>query len=243
MLPSTSTTPLLDIRSLVAGYGKIPVLHGLSLSVARGSMLAVIGPNGAGKSTFAKAVMGVVNRMGGEVWFDGTRIDSLETQVIAPLGLGYVPQGRNVFGSLTVHENLELSCNLLKNGDRAAAVEVVYEQFPRLRQRSAQRGSSLSGGERQMLAIGSALVGDPQLIILDEPTSGLSPHMTTEVAEGIKAVNRAGKTVIWVVEENPRQVLAMADWACVMDTGRVRMSSPAADVLAAENFRELFLGM
>ncbi|ODN72304.1 ABC transporter ATP-binding protein [Methylobrevis pamukkalensis] len=233
----------LVVRDLVAGYGRLPVLHGLSLDVAAGAMVAIIGPNGAGKSTLTKAIMRLVEVMGGEIRFEGTRIDGLEPQAIAALGVGYVPQTRNVFGALSVEENLELSCNLLPRGAAGAAIEAIYARFPRLRQRRSQKGASLSGGERQMLAIGSALISNPKLIILDEPTSGLSPHMTTEVAEGIKAINDAGTTVIWVVEENPQQILALADWVYVLDGGTVRMSCAARDLLGAENFRELFLGV
>ena len=234
---------LLEVRSLMAGYGRLPVLHGLDVTVARGSMVAIIGPNGAGKSTLTKAIMRLVDVMGGEIRFEGRRIDTLETQAIAAAGMGYVPQTRNVFGALSVEENLELSCNLLPRGEAAAAVDAIYERFPRLQQRRRQRGSSLSGGERQMLAIGSALISRPKLIMLDEPTSGLSPHMTSEVAEGIAAINKAGTTVMWVVEEDPQEILSLADWVYVLDGGAVRMSCPAAELLGADNFLELFLGV
>ena len=234
---------LLKVGGLVAGYGRLPVLHGLDVTVARGAMVAIIGPNGAGKSTLAKAIMRLVDVMAGEVHFDGRRIDTLETEAIAATGIGYVPQTRNVFGSLSVEENLELSCNLLPAGSAATAVEAIYERFPRLKQRRRQRGSSLSGGERQMLAIGSALISQPKLIMLDEPTSGLSPHMTSEVAEGISAINKAGTTVMWVVEEDPQEILSRADWVYVLDGGTVRMSCPAAELLGADNFLELFLGV
>jgi ABC-type branched-subunit amino acid transport system ATPase component len=234
---------LLTVSDLVAGYGRLPVLHGLGISVKQGTMVAIIGPNGAGKSTLVKAIMRLVTVMAGEVHFDGRRIDTLETQAIAAAGIGYVPQTRNVFGSLSVQENLELSCNLLPRGAATAAIDSIYERFPRLKQRRSQRGSSLSGGERQMLAIGSALIAEPRVIMLDEPTSGLSPHLTSEVAEGISAFNKAGTTVIWVVEEDPQEILSRADWVYVLDGGTVRMSCPAAELLGAENFLELFLGV
>jgi branched-chain amino acid transport system ATP-binding protein len=236
-------SPLLAVADLVAGYGRLPVLHGLGLRVNPGAMVAIIGPNGAGKSTLIKAIMGVVEIMAGEIHFDGRQIDGLETQEIAAAGVGYVPQTRNVFGSLSVQENLELSCNLLPRGQAPAAIDSIYERFPRLKQRRDQRGSSLSGGERQMLAIGSALISEPKLIMLDEPTSGLSPHITSEVAEGIAAFNKAGTTVLWVVEEDPQEILALADWVYVLDGGAVRMSCPASELLGAENFLELFLGV
>jgi ABC-type branched-subunit amino acid transport system ATPase component len=235
--------PILSVRNLSAGYGKLPVLHDLSLEIAAGAMVAIIGPNGAGKSTFAKALVHGVDLFGGEVHFMGKRIDRLETQAIAALGIGYVPQSGNVFMNLTVRENLELSCNLLKSGSPTRAVELVFDRFPRLRERAGQKGGYLSGGERQMLAIGSALIGEPDLIILDEPTSGLSPSLIKEVSASIRAISESGRTVIWIVEENPREVLALSHWACVLDAGALRMSCPARDILAAPNFRELFLGV
>ncbi|WAC25616.1 ABC transporter ATP-binding protein [Ancylobacter sp. SL191] len=238
-----AAAPILSVKALSAGYGKLPVLHGLSLDIAPGAMVAIIGPNGAGKSTFAKALMKGVDIFGGEVHFKGARIDGLETQAIAARGVGYVPQTGNVFVNLTVRENLELSCNLLTRGSPARAVEGVFERFPRLRERAGQKGGYLSGGERQMLAIGSALIAEPDLVILDEPTSGLSPSLIKEVSAGIRAISASGRTVIWIVEENPREVLALAHWACVLDGGTLRMSCPAREILEAPNFRELFLGV
>jgi ABC-type branched-subunit amino acid transport system ATPase component len=234
---------MLSVSRLTAGYGKLPVLHDVSLTVAPRSMVAVIGPNGAGKTTLMKSIVGLVNVMSGDIRFEGAPIGGMDTHDIAALGIGYVPQTRNVFASLTVQENLDLGCNLLPKGERGSVVAAVYERFPRLKQRQNQRGQSLSGGERQMLAIGSALLSRPRLLLLDEPVSGLSPHLTDEVSLGIKAINGAGTAVIWVVEENPRQVIALSDWVCVMDAGTVRASVPAAEILDAPNFRELFLGV
>ncbi len=240
---SSSPDSILLVDSLVSGYGKLAVLHQVSLDIRRGRMTAVIGPNGAGKSTLMKSIMHLVNNIAGTVHFEGRAIQSLETQVIAALGIGYVPQTQNVFGALSVQENLEMSCNLLPRFEHGAAIEAAFERFPRLKERSKQAGRSLSGGERQMLAIASALLARPKLLILDEPVSGLSPHMTDEVAEGIRQINETGVTVIWVVEENPQQVIALSDDVCVMDTGTIRLQSAATDILASADFKQLFLGI
>ncbi|PZQ48198.1 MAG: ABC transporter ATP-binding protein [Rhodovulum sulfidophilum] len=236
-------TPILSIQNLVAGYGKLPVLHDVSLDLAQGTMLSVIGPNGAGKTSLTRAIMNQCTVMGGRVLFDGRDITGRPTQEIAAAGLGYVPQTRNVFRSLTVHENLEMSSLLLSAAARRRAIDAAYARFPRLVERRSQHGSSLSGGERQMLAIASALINEPKLIILDEPVSGLSPSMTDEVARGIAEINRGGVGVVWVVEENPQQVIGLSDEVIVMSTGTVRLRETARDLLAADNFRELFLGV
>lgn len=233
----------LKIENLTAGYGKLAVLHGVSLEIREGEMLSLIGPNGAGKTTLTRAIMRQCAIMSGKVTFQGEVITQMPTHRIVSLGIGYVPQMRNVFRSLTVQENLEMSASLLTHGQKARAIEEAYERFPRLTERRRQLGSSLSGGERQMLAISSALLMKPRLLVLDEPVSGLSPGMTDEVANGIAAINRSGVTVLWVVEENPQQIIGLSDSVAVMSTGTIRLVQPAAEMLRAENFRELFLGV
>jgi len=234
---------LLVIDGLMAGYGKLPVLHDLSLAIARGSLTTVIGPNGAGKTTLVKAIVNIVDVMAGTITFDGKQISRRPAHEIAAEGIGFVPQTGNVFPNLTVAENLEMGCRFVADSDRAAAIAGAYQRFPRLRDRHRQRARTLSGGERQMLAISSALLPDPKLLILDEPATGLSPQLTDEVVKGIKAINDRGTTVLWVVEENPRQVLAVADTVHVMDGGRIKTSTSAAELLAAPDFREIFLGV
>ncbi len=236
-------TALLTIRSLTAGYGKLAILHDISLEVEDGTMLAVIGPNGAGKTTLASAIMGLVRVMAGEIRFDGQDITNRPTQDIARLGIGYVPQTRNVFGSLSVEENLKISATTLPKAQHRAGIEAVFERFPRLAERRRQSGRSLSGGERQMLAIGSALITEPRMLVLDEPITGLSPQLTHEVSRGIADISQAGVTVIWVVEENPQEIIGLSDEVVVMSTGTISLRQPAEQLLAAENFRELFLGV
>jgi ABC-type branched-subunit amino acid transport system ATPase component len=235
--------PLLAIDGLVAGYGRLPVLHDLSMTVAGGSLTTVIGPNGAGKTTLVKAIVNIVDVMSGTITFEGRRISNRPSHEIAAEGIGFVPQTANVFPTLTVQENLEMGCRFVADAERPAAIESAYDRFPRLRGRKKQRARTLSGGERQMLAISSALLHDPRLLILDEPVTGLSPQLTDEVVAGIKAINERGTTILWVVEENPLQVLGIADWVYVIEGGRVKNSEPAADLLAAPDFRRIFLGV
>lgn len=234
---------LLKIENLTAGYGKLAVLHGISLDIREGEMLSLIGPNGAGKSSLTRAIMRQCTVMSGKISFADEDITHAPTHRIAAAGIGYVPQMRNVFRSLTVQENLEISASLLPQAEQRRAIDGAYARFPRLTERRRQNGSALSGGERQMLAISSALLARPRLLILDEPVSGLSPGMTDEVARGISEINRSGVTVLWVVEENPRQIIGLSDTVAVMSTGTIRLQQSAQEMLRAENFRELFLGI
>lgn len=236
-------SPILSIRNLTAGYGKLPVLHDLSLDLDAGRMLSIIGPNGAGKTTLTRSIVGQCAVMSGSVLFDEADITRRQGQEIALCGIGYVPQTHNVFGALSVQENLEMSSLTLSRVEQKRAIEAAYARFPRLTERRRQHGSSLSGGERQMLAISSALLAAPKLLILDEPVSGLSPSMTDEVARGISAINRSGVTVIWIAEENPQQIIGLSDEVIVMETGTIRMRENAQTMLKAENFREIFLGV
>ncbi len=237
------STAALVVSGLVSGYGKLPVLHDVSLSVDDGSLTAVIGPNGGGKTTLMKSIVGIVDIMDGEIRYKGRRISGLEPHEIVALGIGFMPQTDNVFPTMTVHENLEMGCKFLSRPDWAAEIEAVYTRFPRLKGRTRQRAQTLSGGERQMLAIGSTLLAHPDFLILDEPVTGLSPQLTDEVAEGISAINKSGTTVLWVVEENPQQVLSLADWVYVMEGGRMKSNCKASELLDAANFREIFLGV
>ena len=235
--------PILSIRDLVAGYGKLAVLHGVTLDLQSGEMLSVIGPNGAGKTSLTRAIMNLCTVSSGEIRFSGRAISKLRTEEIARLGVGYVPQTLNVFRQLSVQENLEMSSLRMSRADQKWAIDKAYEQFPRLKERQGQMGSSLSGGERQMLAIASALLPGPQLIILDEPVTGLSPSLTDEVARGIARINQDGVSVLWVVEENPQQIIGLSDSVVVMSGGTIRLRQTAQEMLANENFREIFLGV
>ena len=240
---SKETNEFFTIENLVAGYGKIPIIHDISLEISQKSISAIIGPNGAGKSTLTKAILNLVNIMDGEIKYKGNELKDLSTNRIVENGIGYVPQTNNVFASLTVQENLEISSGLIGKSEREVQIENIYYSFPRLRDRRKLNGSSLSGGERQMLAIGSAILAKPEFLILDEPTTGLSPQLTDEVAEGIIEINKSGTTILWVVEENPRQILSFANWVFVMDSGVLKTSQKASEILESPNFRQLFLGI
>ena len=240
---SKETNEFFTIENLVAGYGKIPIIHDISLEISQKSISAIIGPNGAGKSTLTKAILNLVNIMDGEIKYKGNELKDLSTNRIVENGIGYVPQTNNVFASLTVQENLEISSGLIGKSEREVQIQNIYHSFPRLRDRRKLNGSSLSGGERQMLAIGSAILAKPEFLILDEPTTGLSPQLTDEVAEGIIEINKSGTTILWVVEENPRQILSFANWVFVMDSGVLKTSQKASEILESPNFRQLFLGI
>lgn len=240
---ANQTEATLVIDGLVAGYGKLAVLHKVSLKVGEGSITTVIGPNGAGKTTLVKAIAGIVDIMQGKVSFNQKEISKLPAHEIASEGVGFVPQTEAVFPTLTVQENLEMGCKFVAEANRRDAIDAAYQRFPRLKERRRQKARTLSGGERQMLAIASALLPEPTLLILDEPVTGLSPQLTDEVITGIKAINERGVTVLWVVEENPLQVLSIADWVYVMESGTVKTSEPAAELLAAPDFRQIFLGV
>ncbi|SLN70814.1 ABC transporter ATP-binding protein [Roseisalinus antarcticus] len=235
--------PILSIEGLTAGYGKLPVLHDVSLALEQGRMLSIIGPNGAGKTTLTRAICGQCTVMSGAIRYDGRDIAGWPGQEIARAGIGYVPQSNNVFRALTVEENLEMSSLLMERAAQKAAIEAAYARFPRLTERRRQVGASLSGGERQMLAIASALLSEPRLLILDEPVSGLAPSMTDEVAHSISQIAKSGVTVVWVAEENPQMIIGLSDEVVVMTTGTIKLHQSAQEMLAAENFREIFLGI
>ena len=234
---------LLEVADLHAGYGAMDILEGVSLALAAGEIGVVVGPNGAGKSTTLKTIFGLLRISRGTVHFEGEEITNAAPETLVGRGMSYVPQERNVFETLTVQENLEMGCRFVPPGDRAAEIEKIYARFPRLAERRRQRARTLSGGERQMLAIGGALISGPDLLILDEPVTGLSPQLCDEVVAGIAEINRQGRTILWVVEENPQAVLGTADWVYVMEGGRVKDSTSAVALLAAPDFRQIFLGV
>jgi ABC-type branched-subunit amino acid transport system ATPase component len=233
---------LLELRNVEAGYGAIQILHGVSLHVGQGEVVAVIGPNGAGKSTTFKAVMGLVTRLGGEIAFDGRTLVGQRPDRILALGLAYVPQGRIVFSQMTVRENLEMGAYLER--DRAklvAAMDYVFTLFPRLAERRRQLAGSMSGGEQQMLAMGRGLMMRPKMMLLDEPSLGLSPRLVDEVFEKIAEMARGGLTVM-LVEQNAARALEIADRGYVLELGRNRFEGTGAALLANPDVRRMYLG-
>jgi branched-chain amino acid transport system ATP-binding protein len=233
---------LLELRNVEAGYGAIQILHGVSLHVNPGEVVAVIGPNGAGKSTTFKAVMGLVTRLGGEIAFDGrTLLDQRPDRIVA-LGLAYVPQGRIVFSQMTVRENLEMGAYLERDRAKlAAAMDYVFTLFPRLGERRRQLAGTMSGGEQQMLAMGRGLMMRPRMMMLDEPSLGLSPRLVDEVFEKIVEMARGGLTVM-LVEQNAARALEIADRGYVLELGRNRFEGTGRELLENREVRRMYLG-
>jgi neutral amino acid transport system ATP-binding protein len=241
---SQDERPILETTGLEAGYSDVNILHGVSISVPRGSIVSVIGPNGAGKSTLLKTLYGLIEPRTGRVVFrpDGAEHDitGLKPNRITALGLNYIPQLDNVFPSMSVLENLELGA-LLRRDRTQEQLDKVFGWFPRLHERRKQRAGTLSGGERQMLAIGRALMIDPQLLLLDEPSAGLAPIVVDAIFEKIKEINETGISMV-MIEQNARRSLALSHYAYVLDMGRNRFSGPGRDLLHDETVVDLYLG-
>ena len=211
---------ILGVKGLRAGYGGKPVLQGVDFSVAKGEVVAVIGRNGVGKSTLMKTLIGLVATAAGEISFAGQRIEGLEAYRRAHLGIGYVPQGRDVFPRMTVRENLETGEAMRGRADQAAYGQ-VYGLFPILKERANQRAGTLSGGQQQQLAIGRVLIGGPQLILLDEPSEGIQPSIVQDIANVITELNQQSGITIVFVEQNLDMIRAIAQRCYVMDKGRI----------------------
>jgi len=221
--------PLLQVEELTAGYGELQVLNGVSLTVERGEFVTVIGANGAGKSTLLRAIMGLIPARGRIRW-QGADLLAQPPYRRAALDIAYVPEGRRVFPSLSVEENLVVGLQATRR-DPATAIEEVYALFPRLRERRRQSGRTLSGGEQQMLAMGRAMVLDPLLLVADEVSLGLAPVVVDRIFEVMVEMNRRGRAVL-LAEQNARIALDAATRAYVLDTGRVALDGPASDLRA-----------
>lgn len=230
----------LEVRDLTVGYTALDVLQAVDLQVCRHEIVCIIGPNGAGKSTLARTVFGLLKPRRGRINFQDGNLVGLKPSEIVKRGLCYVPQERNVFANLTVRENLELGGFLLGRGLRDAIARVL-DLFPDLKERHGQRAGTLSGGQRQMLAMGRALMLEPCLLILDEPSAGLAPNMVATVFEKILEINAAGCAVL-MVEQNARQALAMSHRGYVLDMGRNAMEGPGAALLEDPRVIRLYLG-
>ncbi len=232
--------PLLEVRDIRSGYGDMEVLHGISIHVDSGEIVTIIGPNGAGKSTLLKTVFGLLKPTAGKVRFQGQDITGLSPHRIVRLGMCYVPQVDNVFPSLTVQENLEMGGFILR-GDLRERLERVYMLFPVLRERRRQRVGKMSGGERQMVAMGRALMLDPSLLLLDEPTAALAPNLVAQVFESIQRIRDSGVAIL-IVEQNARQALEISDRGYVFVDGMNRYQGSGKELLADEEVGRLFLG-
>jgi neutral amino acid transport system ATP-binding protein len=237
----TDTVPLLQVENVYAGYVKdLNILQGINFKVYPGELVAVIGPNGAGKSTLAKTIFGLLPPSQGKIFFRRENIAGLKSNQIVQRGMCYVPQIANVFAALTVEENLEMGAFIL-NTSLKPLKEQIFATFPVLADRRQQQAGTLSGGERQQLAMGRALMLEPKLMLLDEPSAALSPQLVTSIFNRIQQINQGG-TAIVLVEQNARKALAMADRGYVLDTGRDRFEGPGHELLNDPKVGELYLG-
>jgi branched-chain amino acid transport system ATP-binding protein len=233
---------LLELRDVVVRYGKATALQGISMDIRRDEIVSLIGSNGAGKTTTLRAISGLNVPYSGEIRFQGMRINGVEPHEIVRMGVAHVPEGRRVFGPMTVEENLELGAYLRR--DRAGIArdfERMYESFPRLKERRRQAAGSLSGGEQQMLAIARALMTSPGVILLDEPSLGLSPILVREVGRIISRINAQGVTVI-LIEQNARMALRLAHRAYILELGRIILEGNARELARNEGVKKAYLG-
>lgn len=235
---------LLELSAVRAGYGRAEVLHGIDLAVGEGELVTVIGANGAGKSTLLKTIVGLVGVRAGTVTYRGARLATPRPERLVRSGLALVPEGRMLFGPMTVRENLELGAYGAGRERRSAvaeALERVHAHFPVLAERSGQPAETLSGGEQQMLAVGRALMSRPRLLLLDEPSLGLAPRVIAEIFSVLDELRVQGVTIL-LVEQDARLALRHADRGYVMRTGRVVLEGPSRDLLADESVRTIYLG-
>jgi len=234
---------LLELRAVEVAYGDLPALRGVSLSVEAGETLSVVGANGAGKTTMLRAISGLMRPRAGEIFLDGVRLDTLPSHAIVEHGVVQVPEGRKIFPSLTVLENLEMGSYIsAAKARRREGLEQVFALFPRLKEREGQAAGTMSGGEQQMLAIGRALMARPRVLMLDEPSLGLAPIIVKEIFRIIGEINQLGTTVL-LVEQNTRQALALSRRGYVLENGRVVLEGSGADLLGNEHVKRAYLGM
>ena len=234
--------PMLSVTDLHVYYGAIHALKGLSLTVQQGEIVTLIGANGAGKSTTLRAISGLIAPRSGDIAFEGSSIAGHGAHEIVRRGISQVPEGRRIFADMTVMENLELGAFIRTDTDGIASdIEMVFDRFPRLKERRAQDAGTLSGGEQQMLAMGRALMSRPRLLLLDEPSMGLAPLLIKEIFSIIVDINRMGTTIL-LVEQNANMALSIAHRAYVLETGRITLSGNAGELAASEDVRKAYLG-
>ncbi len=238
--PTWEVATLLELVNTSAYYGKIRALQDVSLRVGAGEVVALIGANGAGKTTALRTISGLIRPRSGSIAFKGRDITRVSPDRIVTLGIAHCPEGRQIFPEMTVLENLEMGA-YTRGGDLRADLDRIYELFPRLRERSGQLAGSLSGGEQQMLAIGRALMSNPDLLLFDEPSLGLAPVLVTEVARAIKTLNRQGKTVL-LVEQNAQVAFNIAHRGYVLENGRIVLEDRISGLIGNERVKKAYLG-
>ena len=234
---------MLSVRNLKVTYGQIEAIKDISFDVPDGKIVTLIGANGAGKTTTLRAVSGLEKPAAGSIAFKGKEIANVEAHELVALGISHVPEGRKIFPTLTVRENLEVAAWTLRDKREIAhRIDEVFELFPRIRERIGQLGGTLSGGEQQMLAVGRAIVTGGDLLLLDEPSMGLAPVLVDEIFDTIAAINKRGTTIL-LVEQNASEALDIADYAYVLEVGYVSLSGPAKEVAADPRVKEAYLGV
>ena len=233
---------VLEVSDVSAGYGRIPVLKGVSLSVAAGSIVVLLGANGAGKTTTLRAISGML-KYSGSISLDGESLLGRSPDQVARLGVAHGVEGRGTFIDLTVEENLRVGAYRRRdNPEIESDIERIFDLFPRLRERFRQKAGSLSGGEQQMLSVGRALMLRPRVMMLDEPSLGLAPVIIDSLFDALKTINKATETSMLIVEQNANLALEIADWAYVLETGRVVLSGAAAEVASNNSIQAAYLG-
>jgi len=239
-----STQPILSLANIESSYGPITAIRGVSLDVMPGQIVAVLGANGAGKTTILKTISGVIAPRMGTIEFEGRRITAMEPDRVVRLGISHVPEGREVFPLLSVRDNLKMGAYIRRDHRQVAAdLEKVFDYFPVLRERQDQPAGQLSGGQQQMLAISRALMSRPRLLLLDEPSLGLSPLLVKEIFTIIRRLNEEDGVAILLVEQNARMALETAQYAYVLEVGRVVMHDTSAALAASPKVRESYLGL
>ena len=241
--PEAPAAPVLEMRSVDVYYGRVQALHAVSLSVARREIVALIGSNGAGKTTTLRTISGLIHPARGEVRLNGRVITTLPAEQISRLGVAHAPEGRRLFGRMSVRENLEMGAYTRHDPDGIGAdFERVFTLFPRLKERQSQLAGSLSGGEQQMVAIGRALMSAPSILLLDEPSLGLAPILVDAIFEVIREINAKGTTIL-LIEQNALLALRTAARGYVLETGNVVLEGPASDLLASSDVQRAYLGV
>jgi branched-chain amino acid transport system ATP-binding protein len=239
----TAADPILRVSNIETFYGPIQAIRSVSLQVPQGGIVTVLGANGAGKTTILKTISGVMDPEEGEVIFEGRDIKRMMPDRVMRLGIGHVPEGREIFPFLTIHQNLLMGAFTRRDPDGVAQdIEMCFGYFPVLRERAKQRAGLLSGGEQQMLAISRALMGRPRLLLLDEPSLGLSPILVTQIFEIVRRINREQGVSILLVEQNAHIALKVADYGYIIEVGRIVLQDTCARLLEREDIREFYLG-
>ncbi len=235
-------TAILTVQDLHVYYGNVHALKGINLQVAQGEIVTLVGANGAGKSTTLRTISGLLRPQQGEIHFEGARLDNLPAHRIVDIGVSHAPEGRKVFTTLTVQENLNMGAYSRNDKDGIEeSRQRVFRLFPRLKERQGQIAGTLSGGEQQMLAIGRALMSRPKLLMLDEPSLGLAPMLVRAIFDTVREINQQGITIL-LVEQNARAALRLADRAYVLETGQIALSGTASELLRSERVRKAYLG-